>query len=148
MGEKKLDIFNSHDLICFPYDGAEPCPLDVVEDSFEVESEGVIVCRPSNETFSLGCSISNFPLIDILKGVQASDEIKTVVIYADVRIKRPKNLKYPNKKRARRVWNKWRKRYGVDGGHGLVIPKAKVDVSFDGETANVFIHAQDCHKEG
>ena len=28
-------------------------------------------------------------------------------------IRRPHNLKYPNKKRARRVWKKWRKRYGA-----------------------------------
>ena len=28
-------------------------------------------------------------------------------------IRRPRNLKYPNKKRARRVWKKWRKRYGA-----------------------------------
>ena len=28
-------------------------------------------------------------------------------------IHRPHNLKYPNKKRARRVWKKWRKRYGA-----------------------------------
>ena len=29
-------------------------------------------------------------------------------------IRRPHNLKYPNKKRAKRVWKKWRKRYGAD----------------------------------
>ena len=28
-------------------------------------------------------------------------------------IRRPHNLKYPNKKRAKRVWKKWRKRYGA-----------------------------------
>ena len=28
-------------------------------------------------------------------------------------IHRPHNLKYPNKKRARRIWKKWRKRYGA-----------------------------------
>ena len=28
-------------------------------------------------------------------------------------IRRPHNIKYPNKKRARRVWKKWRKRYGA-----------------------------------
>lgn len=154
MGEKKLDIFNSSGLICFSFDGAEPCPFKTVKNSFEVEYEDIvdesgdlIVRKPCNTPLSLRGSVSVDPLIDILSG-RVSSEIKSVVIYANEHINRPKNLKYPNKKRARRVWNKWRKRYGVKGGHGLVIPNAKMDVSVDGETANITIHAQDCHKEG
>ena len=37
-------------------------------------------------------------------------------------IHRPHNLKYPNKKRAKRVWKKWRKRYGVDCPEQMVLP--------------------------
>lgn len=154
MGEKKFDIFNSSGIIGFFFDGAESWPFKVVENSFEVESEDIvdengdlIVRAPSNTPASFECSIPSDPLIDILSN-QALDEIESVLMYANEHINRPKNLKHPNKKRARRVWNKWRKRYGVKGGHGLVIPKAKVDVSVDGETANITIHAQDCHKEG
>ena len=37
-------------------------------------------------------------------------------------IRRPRNLKYPNKKRAKRIWKKWRKRYGVDYPEQVVLP--------------------------
>ena len=46
-------------------------------------------------------------------------------------IHRPKNLKYPNKKRARRIWKKWAKRYGVTPAQTLVIPNAEVSCGMD-----------------
>lgn len=41
-------------------------------------------------------------------------------------IHRPKNLKYPNKKRARRIWKKWAKRYGVTPAHSIVFPNVEM----------------------
>lgn len=41
-------------------------------------------------------------------------------------IHRPHNLKYPNKKRARRIWKKWRKRYGADYPEQMVLPNCTV----------------------
>ena len=41
-------------------------------------------------------------------------------------IHRPHNLKYPNKKRAKRVWKKWRKRYGADYPEQMVLPNCTV----------------------
>ena len=46
-------------------------------------------------------------------------------------IHRPKNLKYPNKKRARRIWKKWAKRYGATPAQTLVIPNAEVSCRSD-----------------
>lgn len=41
-------------------------------------------------------------------------------------IHRPKNLKYPNKKRARRIWKKWAKRYGVTPAQSIVFPNVEM----------------------
>lgn len=41
-------------------------------------------------------------------------------------IHRPKNLKYPNKKRARRIWKKWAKRYGVTPAQTIIIQNAEM----------------------
>ena len=45
-----------------------------------------------------------------------------IVKKGKVYIHRPHNLKYPNKKRARRVWKKWRKRYGAYYPKQMVLP--------------------------
>ena len=37
-------------------------------------------------------------------------------------INKPRNLKYPNKKRAWRVWKKWAKRYGISPGKTINLP--------------------------
>lgn len=52
----------------------------------------------------------------------------TIVIEGKPYINRPNNLKYPNKKRAKRIWNKWRNRFGVTPTRGTVIPKATLSV--------------------
>lgn len=46
-------------------------------------------------------------------------------------IHRPKNIKYPNKKRARRIWKKWAKRYGVTPAQTIIIPNAELSCSSD-----------------
>lgn len=46
-------------------------------------------------------------------------------------IHRPKNLKYPNKKRARRIWKKWAKRFGVTPAQTIIIPNAELSCSMD-----------------
>ena len=40
----------------------------------------------------------------------------SLMVYGKPIINKPRNLKYPNKKRARRVWKKWAKRYGTRPG--------------------------------
>ena len=42
-------------------------------------------------------------------------------------INKPRNLKYPNKKRARRVWKKWAKRYGTSPGKMIYFPNVEID---------------------
>lgn len=54
-------------------------------------------------------------------------------------IKRPKNLKYPHKKRAKRIYNKWRKRYGVNQRY-LSVPNA--EIAFDEDRGEFTIKAK------
>lgn len=58
-------------------------------------------------------------------------------------IHRPRNLKYPNKKRARRIWKKWRKRYGADYPKQLVLPNCTVTTEARGD---VFCTKIEAHK--
>ena len=48
-------------------------------------------------------------------------------------IRRPHNLKYPNKKRAKRVWKKWRRRYGADYPEQLVLPNCTMTTEAHGD---------------
>lgn len=59
------------------------------------------------------------------KSVTAPGE-SCVIVSCDQKIRKPSNLKYPNKKRARRIWTKWRNRYGVEHGKSYVFPRAKL----------------------
>lgn len=55
----------------------------------------------------------------------------SLVIQSKPRIGRPRNLKYPNKKRARRIWKKWVRRFGVVDGTVLCLPN--VEMKRDGD---------------
>ena len=64
--------------------------------------------------------------------------IQTCKVY----IHRPRNLKYPNKKRARRIWKKWRRRYGADPEQ-MVLPNCTMTTEWRG---NDFIYKIEAHK--
>lgn len=61
----------------------------------------------------------------------------------EVYIHRPHNLKYPNKKRARRIWKKWRKRYGADYPKQMVLPNCTMTTEASGD---VFCTKIEAHK--
>ena len=56
-------------------------------------------------------------------------------------IHRPHNLKYPNKKRAKRVWKKWRKRYGADYPEPMVLPNCTMTTEARGDAFYAKIEA-------
>lgn len=58
-------------------------------------------------------------------------------------IRRPHNLKYPNKKRAKRVWKKWRRRYGAHHPEQLVLPNCTMTTEVRGD---VFCTKIEAHK--
>lgn len=65
--------------------------------------------------------------------------IRTGKVY----IRRPRNLKYPNKKRAKRVWKKWRKRYGAYHPKQMVLPNCTMTTEASGD---VFCTKIEAHK--
>lgn len=74
-------------------------------------------------------------------GVSPTESTVSVTIESMPYINRPCNLKYPNKKRARRIWKKWRKRFGVRGNESLFfIPKARIvrSVEFNNDGVMIF----------
>ena len=58
-------------------------------------------------------------------------------------IHRPHNLKYPNKKRARRIWKKWRKRYGAYHPEQKVLTNCTMTTEWQGD---VFYSKIEAHK--
>ena len=57
-------------------------------------------------------------------------------------INKPRNLKYPNKKRARRIWKKWAKRYGTRPGKMIYLPNVEVESEYNGDYMNVNVTAK------
>lgn len=45
----------------------------------------------------------------------------SLIIQSKPKINKPKNLKYPNKKRARRIWKKWERRFGTTPGESIYL---------------------------
>lgn len=53
-------------------------------------------------------------------------QVMSLIIEGEPTINKPKNIKYPHKKRKRRILKKWAKRFGVTPNQ-LVIPEAEVE---------------------
>lgn len=58
---------------------------------------------------------------------EVEKQVMSLIIEGEPTINKPKNLKYPHKKRKRRILKKWAKRFGVTPNQ-LVIPEAEVEV--------------------
>lgn len=63
----------------------------------------------------------------------------SVSIMGETIINKPKNLKYPNKKRARRIWKKWKRRFGCYSTPAILFPKARVDVDLSKDMCDLQI---------
>lgn len=61
----------------------------------------------------------------------------SLIIQSKPIVNKPNNLKYPNKKRARRVWKKWAKRYGTSPGKMIYLPNVEVESEYNGDYMSV-----------
>lgn len=85
--------------------------------------------------FTVGDTNIDRDIIEKLFGcaIDRKDGVFSVTIQTGKEyIHRPHNLKYPNKKRARRIWKKWRKRYGADYKQ-LVLPNCTMTTEARGD---------------
>lgn len=71
----------------------------------------------------------------------------SLIIEGKPKINKPRNLKYPNKKRARRVWKKWAKRYGTSPGKTIYLPNVEVESEYDGNYMSVNVTAKPTKQE-
>lgn len=50
----------------------------------------------------------------------------SLIIQSKPKINKPKNLKYPNKKRAKRIWKKWKQRFGTTPGESIYLSDVEI----------------------
>lgn len=140
-------------IIVFPHDAPEDATLlgEVIANSLEFAPS------QDEEDIEVNKGVCNGRISFTLNGDTASiigfDEALepsrcSLIIQSEPKINKPKNLKYPNKKRAKRIWKKWKKRFGVRAEKYLYIPKAKIvkNVEFDDDgsfTINTHITAKE-----
>lgn len=55
----------------------------------------------------------------------------SLIIQSEPKINKPKNLKYLNKKRARRIWKKWKRRFGTTPGESIYLPDVESRIEGD-----------------
>lgn len=135
MGDKDLnELFGNPELL-IGGSLSDLKPLPIVENSIELDSLSVqekmeaepLQIKPLS--FEIGASFSD----DVAKlfGVDLAPEPSRIslMIQGPPIINKPRNLKYPNKKRARRVWRKWAKRYGTSPGKIIYFPNVEVECS-------------------
>ncbi len=133
MGDKDLnELFGNSELL-IGCSLSDMKPLPIVENSIELDRLSVrekmeaepLQIKPLS--FEIEASFSN----DVAKflGVDLASEPSRIslMIQEPSIINKPRNLKYPNKKRARRVWKKWAKRYGTRPGKMIYFPNVEID---------------------
>lgn len=107
---KSLGVITDCTLQMPDYDPRED-ELKVFQDSITVE-----IPVPASPFF-VGADFASEP----------SKEVCSLVIMGEPKINKPKNLKYPNKKRARRVWKKWKRRFGTTPGKMMYLPNVEIE---------------------
>lgn len=114
------------------------------EDEVEDIPDDAICSRIEPTAFTLNASVKDCGDLDeVVRPTESEPTYRTIVLDSAEYIYRPKNLKYPNKKRAKRVWKKWKRRFGYRPRTTLTIPKAKFEYGLDESGAfNVTITAE------
>lgn len=137
MGDKDLPInrlFDGQKHILTFYDTADGLPIcdNIIADSLTIGDE-----YESDETGvpcfgSFACNVSGLDMKDIMGWID-KDTLNhvTIVVEGKPYINRPKNLKYPNRRRKMRIWKKWAKRFGTRPAPLVTIPSCTFKVNFE-----------------
>lgn len=150
MGDKDTNMLFGNRAIFIGKSEADMKPLKVVEDSLRLNPEDAaeldrLSVREKMQIEPLHIKPQmikgEFP-IDYAAPIIGFDEALgtsrcSLIIQSKPKINKPRNLKYPNKKRARRMWKKWAKRYGASPGKMLYLPNAEVESEFNGGCVSV-----------
>lgn len=116
-----------HSLTFYDVTDGKQIGNEIIADTLEVVSRGDLLDARDRlvcGTFSLDCKVEDDAALRefLYGGVDTDGEIKAdIIVEGEPYINRPKNLKYPNKRRKMRIWKKWRKRFGVTPTQKAVI---------------------------
>ena len=134
MGDKDTDKLFGNPEILIGVPGGEMKPIGkVAEGSIELDRlsarENMLTeplkIKPTSIGFDMPCEdIASFMGIDLAS--EPSKQVCSLVIQTEPKINKPKNLKYPNKKRARRIWKKWKHRFGETPGKAMYLPNVEI----------------------
>lgn len=132
MGDKS-DIFDNIQLIFPPIGEAGALICTAKEETIQFEApptaDPLFSAPETAMQFSCGeCTIDWATLANQSTGKDILCEVK---IQSLPKVRKPKNLKYPKKKRAYRLLSKWRNRYGLAPGKTIYIPQAKIVAADD-----------------
>lgn len=142
MGDKDTDKLFGNCAIFIGKSEVDMKPLKVVEDSLRLNPEDAaelnrlsarekMLTEPLNiEPISFECEMpigDIAPILGIDLASEPSKQVCSLVIQSEPKINKPKNLKHPSKKRARRIWKKWAKRFGTMQGKCLYLPNVEIN---------------------
>lgn len=138
MGDKDTNMLFGNCAIFIGKSEADMKPLKVVKDSIELDRLSVREKMQIEPLHIKPLCIKSEFLLKELPAVIGFDEALepsrySLIIQRKPKINKPKNLKYPNKKRARHIWKKWKRRFGTTPGKSICLPN--VEVKHDGNNA-------------
>lgn len=134
MGNKDTNMLFGNCAIFIGASEVDMKPLKVVEDSTRLNPEDVaeldrLSVREKMQFEPLRikpqCLKREFSLKE-MPAIIGFDEAYepsrcSLIIQSKTKINKPKNLKYPNKKRARRIWKKWKRLFGTTPGENICL---------------------------
>lgn len=143
MGDKDTNMLFGNCAIFIGKSEVDMKPLKVVEDSLRLNPEDAaeldrLSVREKMQIEPLRIKqqmIKGEFSIDYAAPIIGFDEALepsrcSLMIQSKPKINKPKNLKYPNKKRARRIWKKWKRRFGTTPGKSIYL--SDVEMKHDG----------------
>lgn len=140
MGDKDTNMLFGNCAIFIGKSEVDMKPLKVVEDSLRLNPEDAaeldrLSVREKMLTMPLFIktqSVKSEFSIDYTTPAIGFDEALepsrcSLIIQSKTIINKPKNLKCPNKKRARRIWKKWKLRFGTTPGKSIYFPEVEIE---------------------
>lgn len=127
-----------------PIGDVEMKPLQIAENSIRLPDDESATSRELTKPITLTCSCSFEPSENLINAYASEiGNIHSDIIIEDIveHIGKPKNLKYPNKKRSRRIWKKWAKLYGMTLEHRtLCLPDVEMVIDETDEYRTIQIN--------
>lgn len=141
MGDKDTNMLFGNCAIFIGKSEVDMKPLKVVEDSLRLNPEDAVeldrLSVREKCDFQIPMDDSLASLLGADFASEPSEEVCSLIIMGEPKINKPKNIKYPNKKRARRVWKKWKRRFGTTPNKAMYFPEVEIECKYDRDSMSV-----------